>query len=140
MRLQAFAGEWRIERTIEDALLVRSGVFTGRAVFTSMSDGLAYHEEGELQLGDSLRCTASRRYIWREAGGNAIELRFSDGRFFHRFTSGEPAPSAAHDCPPDSYRVRYDFRAWPVWTAAWRVTGPRKDYAMVSAFRRAGQA
>ena len=49
-------------------------------------------------------------------------------------------PPPAHDCPPDSYRVRYDFRAWPRWQAEWRVTGPRKDYGIVSRFRPADAA
>jgi hypothetical protein len=65
---------------------------------------------------------------------------FADGRFFHRFDAEDPAPAAAHDCPPDLYRVRYDFRPWPRWQAEWRVTGPRKDYAMVSRYRPAAGA
>jgi hypothetical protein len=33
--------------------------------------------------------------------------------------------------------VRYDFRDWPRWQAEWRVTGPRKDYGIVTRFRLA---
>ena len=78
---------------------------------------------------------ATRRYLWRDGGAGTIDVLFEDGRFFHRFDAEDPAPGASHDCAPDSYRVRYDFRAWPRWQAEWRVTGPRKDYAMVSRYR-----
>jgi len=46
-------------------------------------------------------------------------------------------PAAEHDCPPDHYRVRYDFRSWPRWQADWRVRGPRKDYTLGSAYQPA---
>ena len=67
---------------------------------------------------------ASRDYQWRDGGGGVIEVRFSDGRFFHRFLPEEPAPADVHLCDPDTYRVRYDFARWPLWRAEWRVTGP----------------
>jgi hypothetical protein len=59
---------------------------------------------------------------------------FADGRPFHAFDPGAARPEAAHDCPPDLYRVRYDFSDWPDWQAAWEVRGPRKDYRMVSRY------
>ena len=34
MRLQAFAGDWDVERDIEDVQAGRTGRFTGRARFT----------------------------------------------------------------------------------------------------------
>jgi hypothetical protein len=77
---------------------------------------------------------ASRGYSWRDGGAGTIEVWFEDGRFFHRFCADEPEPAAAHDCPPDRYRVRYDFGRWPRWQAEWRVSGPRKDYGIVSRF------
>ena len=55
--------------------------------------------------------TATRDYLWRDAGAGAIEVLFADGRLFHRFLLDEPDPAAEHACPPDTYRVRYDFRA-----------------------------
>ena len=60
---------------------------------------------------------AERRYLWRDGGAGTIEVLFEDGRFFHRFDAEDPEPAAEHDCPPDRYRVRYDFRAWPRWRA-----------------------
>ena len=64
--------------------------------------------------------------IWRDGPGG-IDVAFGDGRPFHRVGPGAQAV-AAHDCPPDDYRLRYDFGAWPLWSVRWRVTGPRKDY------------
>jgi hypothetical protein len=137
MRLRAFAGDWEIERDIEDVRGGRTGRFIGRASFAPAAEGLAYHEEGRLRLGDGPEMTATRDYLWRDGGAGRIEVLFGDGRYFHDFLIDEPEPAAEHACPPDTYRVRYDFRQWPRWRAEWRVTGPRKDYAMVSRFRRA---
>jgi hypothetical protein len=137
MRLSAFEGEWIIERVIEDVRAGRSGRLDGIARFEPIAGGLAYAEEGQLRMGDAPSLTATRRYTWHDAGAGTIEVRFSDGRLFHRFYADEPAPRAVHDCPPDQYRARYDFARWPRWTAEWRVRGPRKDYAIVTEYRRA---
>jgi len=32
--------------------------------------------------------------------------------------------------------VTYDFRKYPQWRAEWRVEGPKKDYRMVTTYRR----
>jgi hypothetical protein len=136
MRLADFAGLWTVKREIEDRRAGRPGSFTGLARLTPAEGGLAYVEEGRLSLGSGPAVAASRRYLWREAA-TAIEVHFEDGRLFHRFDPAEGSPSAFHDCPPDAYRVRYDFARWPLWRSEWRVVGPRKDYAMVTAYRRA---
>ncbi len=137
MRLEAFAGDWRLDRVIEDALAGRQGRFTGQARFRPGPDGLDYAEEGTLTLGDAPPMTARRDYRWSADASDGIEVRFADGRFFHRFPADDPTPEALHDCDPDQYHVRYDFRAWPRWTAEWRVRGPRKDYLLVSTYQPA---
>ena len=76
---------------------------------------------------------AERRDLWRQ-DGSRIVVDFADGRPFHDFRPD--SPEASHRCDPDSYAVRYDFRAWPIWCSTWRVTGPRKDYDMVSTYTR----
>jgi hypothetical protein len=137
MQLGAFEGRWRIERTIEDVAAGRTGRFAGAARFEPVAGGLAYAEAGTLTLEGAAPMAASRRYLWRDAGSGTIEVFFEDGRFFHRIDAEEPLTGAVHDCAPDAYRVRYDFRGWPRWQAEWRVTGPRKNYAMVSRYVRA---
>ena len=134
MELRAFVGQWRIGRDIEDVAAGRTGCFEGEATFEPVAGGLDYRETGRLTLQGAVPMTASRRYLWRDAGSGTIEVLFEDGRFFHRIDAEEPAPGAVHRCDPDLYRVRYDFRGWPRWQAEWRVTGPRKDYAMISRY------
>jgi Family of unknown function (DUF6314) len=140
VRLDAFRGHWRLARTIEDLRARRSGRLEGRARFVPDGEGLAYFEEGTLRYPGAPPMAATRRYLWREGAGGCIELRFEDGRFFHRFDAEEARPSAEHLCSPDRYRVCYDFTRWPRWRAEWRVEGPRKDYALVSAYRPAAGA
>jgi hypothetical protein len=139
MRLDAFEGRWTIERAIEDVRAGRAGAFRGEATFARAPGGLAYAEAGTISLGGQGPYAAERRYFWADAGLNAIEVRFADGRFFHRFYGDEERPAAVHECGADTYRVRYDFARWPRWRAEWRVTGPRKDYGIVSDYRPAGQ-
>lgn len=134
MRLPAFTGTWAVERDITDLRGGRSGRFTGRAEFRPAPDGLAYVETGTLVLGGVVMA-ATRSYLWREAAG-CIEVRFDDGHPFHAFPADDLTPEASHDCPPDRYRVRYDFADWPRWQVEWRVTGQRKDYLSRTRFAR----
>jgi hypothetical protein len=134
MRLAAFTGPWAIERDITDLATGATGHLTGRAVFGLSPAGLAYHETGTLVVAGTAM-TANRSYLWREAAGR-IEVAFEDGRPFHTFSADDPTPEATHDCPPDLYRVRYDFTAWPRWQAEWRVRGPRKHYLLLTRFTR----
>jgi hypothetical protein len=138
MDLAAFEGTWTLTRRIEDARAGATGRFAGLARFTSVPGGLSYLEEGELTFGTAPPMVATRRHFWRGMGAT-IEVDFANGRFFHAFPTDAPRPEATHFCDPDDYNVRYDFSAWPDWRAAWRVIGPRKDYTMISDYRRAGQ-
>ncbi len=135
--LEAFAGRWRLRREIEDFAAGHLARFTGTAVFSPEEGGaLALTEEGTLRLPGAAPLKASRRYLWRPGQGGAIEILFEDGRPFHVIAPGLK-PEAEHLCPPDLYRVAYDFTAWPDWRAVWRVKGPRKDYRMTSRYTRA---
>lgn len=136
MQLSDFIGTWTVTRRIDDRRAGAAGSFTGRAVFRPEGTDLAYREEGILRLGAGPGFTASRSYRWR-AAGEAVEVLFEDGRFFHAFTLEAPVAEAGHDCDPDRYEVRYDFRGWPDWRAVWEVRGPRKDYRMDSVYARA---
>lgn len=133
MKLWDFEGRWQIAREIDDRLAGRRGVFTGEAVFTRDGEGLAYHEEGVLEVAGVAPMRATRVYLWREGEGG-IEVLFDDGRPFHGIYG--IGATAHHWCDPDDYNVAYDFDAWPLWRAVWEVTGPRKDYRMVSRYDR----
>lgn len=134
-KLAAFAGHWELHRTIEDARAGSTAHFDGQAVLTQGQGGLIYEESGTLILPGQPPMSATRRYLWQAAGAD-IALFFDDGRPFHAIGPGAQ-PDDHHDCPPDAYDVRYDFRYWPVWTARWGVSGPRKDYVSVTEYRQA---
>lgn len=131
-----FAGAWRVERSIEDRLAGQAGRFEGVARLAPDGAGLAYREEGRLALGGAPALAASRAYLWR-FGPACVEVLFPDGRPFHRFRPEGQAEGTEHPCGADLYRVHYDFRAWPAWSAAWEVRGPRKGYRTASTYARA---
>ncbi len=133
--LPDFQGRWSLRRTILDRMGDAEGQFEGEATFTSMEVGLAYHEEGVLAFPGRPALRAERRYFWRDGPGGRIEVLFHDGRPFHDIEPGSGA-TATHLCAPDLYQVSYDFTVWPRWTATWQVSGPRKDYEMVSQYSR----
>ncbi len=135
--LADFAGHWQIDRVIDDRRAGQTGTLTGFAQFTREDRGLWYHETGLLTLGPAAPMAATRDYLWRQDGA-LIAVDYADGRPFHAF---DPAtPVACHLCLPDDYQVRYDFGLWPVWSAVWRVSGPRKDYLMTTTYRPADHA
>ncbi|MEM9756749.1 MAG: DUF6314 family protein [Pseudomonadota bacterium] len=131
--LADFAGPWRLDRRIEDHRAGLTGVLTGTAEWTPDAHGLVYDEVGILRYGSAPPLRATRRYLWRENAHRLVVL-FEDGRHFHAFTAYEGR--AEHACPPDTYRVRYDFAAWPDWVSRWHVVGPRKDVQITSRYRR----
>ncbi|MCA1776146.1 MAG: DUF6314 family protein [Loktanella sp.] len=133
MRLSDFAGDWDLTRRIDDALTGQQGRFTGTATFTQQADGMDYRETGTLRLGGSPPMTAVRRYVWADSG-DAIAVFFDDGAPFHSFAKDGDGVGTPHLCGADLYRVRYDFRDWPVWQARWDVKGPRKSYCLVSRY------
>lgn len=136
-KLEDFEGAWRIARVIR-AAGEGEARFDGEARFRPDGRGLAYAETGQLQLAGHPPVQAERRYLWRAGPAGAIEVFFPDGRAFHRIDLRAAAPSDRHHCAQDIYDVTYDFRRWPVWVSRWRVSGPRKDYRMVTEYSRLG--
>ncbi|MFY0691971.1 MAG: trigger factor [Paracoccaceae bacterium] len=134
--LDAFGGTWTLEREIEDYRSGATGGLTGQAVFAPDAHGaMLYEEDGTLRLGAQPPMRATRRYSWA-SGADGITVFFEDGRLFHTIAADQARPEARHDCAPDLYLVSYDFSRWPAWSATWRVTGPAKDYRMVSRYSR----
>jgi hypothetical protein len=130
-RLAEFAGDWLLERSITDHRADEVGTFNGSATLIDGADGWVWSEAGQLSMAGRKPFSATRRFRWAEPVPGRIRISFDDGRRFH-----DIAATAHHDCPPDSYNVAYHFQNWPVWTAVWRVTGPRKDYVMTTQHRR----
>ncbi|HAJ83786.1 MAG: DUF6314 family protein [Planktomarina sp.] len=122
---------WNISRQIIDHSQGSQLTFTGRC---EVSDGW-YRESGQLVLADGQVISSTRRYLWKACTGG-VDVHFDDEQFFHRIDLASAASQARHFCDPDDYTVSYDFLQWPVWTSLWRVKGPRKQYKMLSIYRK----
>lgn len=134
--LWAFEGRWTLSRRIRHKN-GREDRLDGVAVFERSGPRLVQLEKGTLSVGGQV-LEAGQRYLWAEADG-LIEVSFSDNRPFHTIPLGDASPRTVHLCPPDRYEVAYDFTRWPRWSATWTVEGPRKDYVMVSEYRRTAE-
>jgi len=129
-----FAGVWLLRRQIDDRLSKQTGEFDGTAtLIDGTGGGLIYDEKGTMKLGDGPAMTAERRYLWSFDAGR-IDVTFADGAPFHSFMPAGHVAGTDHPCGADFYTVRYNFTAWPVWSAVWTVTGPRKDYVSTSVY------
>lgn len=135
LELQDFAGCWRITRQIEDRRQRQVGNLRGKAVFSGQEAGLRYEETGTLVFAGQHSLEARQCYLWRPAA-RGIAVFFADDRPFHVFDPTADPVTASHDCPPDIYHVRYDFRSWPDWSSNWTVSGQRKDYVMTTRYTR----
>lgn len=133
MELLHFEGRWSVVRGIKDQRAGLDGTFEGEAVWSADGDGLIQTEAGVLHYGTAPPMQATRRYLWR-AQGTDLKLFFDDGRPFH--TVPVAGQEALHDCPPDTYRVRYSFDGPDAFTTVWHVTGPRKDAVLTTQFTR----
>ena len=132
----ALAGTWALSRTIGE------WTFRGSAVFCAHGpDELRYEENGILSRPGTPDIAAFRRYIYRyEADRIAIYFDERPARIFEvldltRAASGNWQAQAEHDCPPDHYASRYAF-APETMLITHVVHGPRKDYEMVTNYRR----
>jgi hypothetical protein len=135
---EEFEGHWTLHRTIDDRQGRQTGDFRGTATFSFVESGkLRYHEAGGMRFGtDGPVFRAERKYEW-QFGEKDVCVVFDDGSAFHSFVPSGQVPGTTHLCGDDLYEVTYDLRDWPVWTATWKVVGPRKDYTSVSSYERA---
>ena len=136
-QLSDFEGDWTISRTIDDRLAKQKGSLSGTARFEpgGYEGGMIYREEGTLDFGAGTKMEATRIYLW-QPHARGISVHFQDGKDFHLLELDRFMPDAQHFCSPDMYHVSYDFTAWPKWRAVWRVQGPKKDYRMITDYRR----
>ena len=132
----ALAGTWELSRTVGD------WKFRGSAVFCVQAQNeLRYEENGILSKQGTPDIAAFRRYIYRyEADRIAIYFDERPLRIFQvldltRAASGNWQAQAEHHCPPDHYASRYAF-APETMLITHVVHGPRKDYEMVTNYRR----
>ena len=134
-KLADFAGDWNIDRRIEDRLAKRTAQLKGTALFAWSGTDLIYSEAGMLTLDDGPALSTQQEYLW-QTDGSEVRVYFANRAPFHRFPLSVPIANASYWCDPDQYDVRYEFRNWPVWTVTWTVHGPRKDYISITRFER----
>jgi len=129
------AGPWRIERRIADLRSGTAGRLTGEARFAPALGGLRYDERGTLAFG-AHRGAAGRSHWFALDRLGAAEVRFCDGRPFHRLDLSSGRAEVVHDCPPDCYRGRYRIGGPDRWTLTWLVRGPRKRVLIGTRYAR----
>jgi len=132
------AGSWSFARGIEG-----QGCMQGLATFTPLdAKSLAYREQGLLRLQNGTELEASREYVFRRTD-RGFEVLFKETplRQFHAISlsaseAGALSGSASHLRNLDHYRSTYTFRSNGSFVIRHVVSGPRKDYTMVTAYTR----
>ena len=130
--LRAFLlGSWRTSRRIRDFRLGACGRFEGQTIFQPAADGLVQEESGDLHFG-AYRGGATRRYrIAIDPSGTAM-VHHADGSPFHALDLSSGTADIAHQCADDMYRGRYRVLHDNCFWVTWHVTGPRKQYRLVT--------
>jgi hypothetical protein len=128
-------GAWRITRRIRDRRAGETGRLEGVAIFAPVAEGLRYDESGAMRFG-SYHGEAAQNYLFALNGDAAAEVRYADGRFFHRLDLSAGVADVTHECGADFYRGRYRMLGLDRWALSWRVAGPRKDYLMSTWYER----
>ena len=132
--LRAFlTGAWRISRTVKDARSGQDGGFEGTAVFAPLADGgLLLTESGTMRLGGYTGpAEQTYRYAFPDGPGRAEVFRH-DGTPFHRLDLATGTAEAVHHCGADLYQGMFRVLGPDEWIVEWAVSGPRKDYHMVT--------
>jgi hypothetical protein len=124
-----FFGSWDVRRTIFDRLAKATYRFEGVGTVSQTS----FVETGLVHWG-ATSLKGERSYGLRLANG-ALDILFPDGRLFVTIGDG-PMQLVYHLCGDDHYAGRFYFEADGGWAEAWRVKGPRKNYASLARYRR----
>jgi hypothetical protein len=126
-------GRWRVERALEDGAL-GTGRFRGSATFTPDGDGIEWVETGRMRLGryDG----PARRTLRLVRDGDGWEVRFADGRPFHRLDLGGGSDTFTHPCGADRYAGEFTVRGPDAFEIGWSVTGPAKAQRLTGRYVR----
>jgi hypothetical protein len=137
---QQFAGRWQLKRRIMDRRLMQAGAMTGHVSIQPCKDGsLHWQEHGLLRFGGH-EGEASRTYRLRQAVDGGLAFDFEDERPFFAVPTGEKRWRFSHLCAPDRYEGRWFLKHADELWLSWWITGPRKDYRMISRYSRANSA
>ena len=138
-----FAGDWSFLRLIEDRRLKITGSIIGHARVEARrnlekkrdakDEVFAYTEKGNLVFGDH-QGAAERRYLYRFPNASSVVISFEDERPFHAFAIIAGRAQAEHRCAEDLYRTEVTLLDRRSWRSRWRITGPRKDLILETAY------
>jgi hypothetical protein len=136
--MTGLTGSWSFDRVIEGQASMR-----GLATFTPLDAGsLAYREQGRLRLRSGTELEAEREYIFIKVDrGFEVFFKETPLRLFHaiELVASDRAVlsgSAGHLCNRDHYQSTYTFRPDGDFVVRHVVSGPSKDYAMVTTYTR----
>jgi Family of unknown function (DUF6314) len=127
-------GTWEVDRALEDAA-AGAGRFRGRATFSRDGDGLTWVETGEMRLGGY--AGPARRELRIVPADGAWEVRFADGRPFHRLDLSGGTWRMHHPCGADRYDGELEVLGPDAFALRWSVTGPAKAQRLDARYVRA---
>lgn len=128
-------GSWALARLVTDYRGREPARFEGRAAFVPEGPDLVYRETGRFTLESGI-FEAEQSYLYVFPDRHRAEIHFHDGRPFHDLDFSTGRWSAEHFCAPDRYRGEFRIAEMDLWTASWRIEGPRKDQLIETRFSR----
>jgi hypothetical protein len=133
--LEYLAGMWRLERVVRDLDGGSEGHFEGVASFEPLVGGgvgLTQRESGVFTWqGVARPAERTLRFLAGSPPGTA-DVRFADGREFHRLDLSSGHFVADHPCSADLYRGEFSVRDDRHWRSVWRVRGPAKNLVLTT--------
>ncbi|MGY0066270.1 DUF6314 family protein [Streptomyces sp. QTS137] len=138
-------GSWRVTRTVRDLASGDLGRFGGTTFFGPSEDGGLLHQESGAFTWQGVTRPAERtlRFLPVTSSGSrpggAVDVRFADGRPFHRLDLSAGRYVADHPCSADLYRGEFTVRDEDHWRTVWRVRGPVKDLVLDTGYVRVGR-
>ena len=131
------AGDWRLDRRVDGRPLM-----DGQASYRAGHGGcLTYHEKGRAHLAGGASFAAERAYLYRQRPtGFAVFFMEDPPRLFHAVALTPRCDAlvgdARHLCAADLYLSHYEFCADGTFSTRHDVSGPRKNYALETTYRR----
>lgn len=126
-------GTWRVERALEDAR-AGAGRFAGSATFTPVAGEIEWVETGRMTLGGYDGAARRTLRLVRDATG--WEVRFADGRPFHRLDLEDDRCGFEHPCGADRYRGALAVHGPDAFEIGWEVDGPAKAQRLTGRYSR----
>ena len=126
-------GAWVLTRLVWDFRMAKWSRGTGWANFAEWQPGRFQCREDLFFAGNQAR----QMTLW-DIFPDRIDMHYGDGRPLVTLPTSDRRSTAEHLCGEDLYRARLKQVDGKRVRIGWRVTGPRKDYAMMTEYRRLG--